>query len=269
MSKTQPAPARVRSVGVGESGAPALSDKQRSYKALFDSFTQDSQGSVSPFEVLTRLRSAGICADDRRVQDAWSALDAPGQDSGRLDLDRFIAICQRNSGIISRAIRGELVIPDFPRFVQDIESIYQELLNERAGAVANYIPQLGRIDPEQLAIAVCTTDGQRFSVGDHSVNFCLQSVCKPINYLLALEEHGASTVHRHVGCEPSGVHFNELSLSDKGIPHNPMINSGAIMCSSLIRPADMMADRFDYVADSWRRLAAGGRIGFDKPAAVS
>jgi glutaminase len=269
MSKTQPAAARVRSVGVCDPGAPALSDKQRSYKALFNSFTQDPQGRISPFEVLTRLRNAGIRADDRRIQDAWSALDTPGQDSGRLDLDRFIAICQRNSGIISRAIRGELVVPDFPRFVQDIESIYQELLNERAGAVANYIPQLGRIDPEQLAIAVCTTDGQRFSVGDHSVNFCLQSVCKPINYLLALEEHGASTVHRHVGCEPSGVHFNELSLSDRGIPHNPMINSGAIMCSSLIRPADMMADRFDYVADAWRRLAGGGRIGFNNAVYLS
>lgn len=269
MTKVQLARPRAEVVGDRDSGAPTLSNKQRSYKALFDSFTQDSQGRISPFEVLTRLRSAGIRADDRRIQDAWTALDKPGQESGRLDLDRFIAICQRNSGIITRAIRGELVIPDFPRFVQDIESIYQELLKERGGAVANYIPQLGRVDPARLAIAVCTTDGQRFSVGDHGVNFCLQSVCKPINYLLALEEHGAETVHRHVGCEPSGVRFNELSLSDKGIPHNPMINSGAIMCSSLIRPSDMMADRFDYVAGAWRRLAGGGRVGFNNAVYLS
>jgi hypothetical protein len=58
MNKTQPAPARGRSVGVHDSGTPALSDKQRSYKALFDSFTHDSQGKISPFEVLTRLTTA-------------------------------------------------------------------------------------------------------------------------------------------------------------------------------------------------------------------
>jgi glutaminase len=269
MGKAQPTPTRVGTIGGRNSHASAPGDKLRTYKALFDSFTQDSQGKISPFEVLTRLKSAGIRPDDRRIQDAWSALDNPGQESGRLDLDRFIAVCQRNSGIISRAITGELVIPDFPRFTQDVESMYQELLEERGGSVADYIPQLGRVDPERLAIAICTTDGQRHSIGDHNLNFCLQSVCKPINYLLALEEHGADTVHRHVGCEPSGVRFNELSLSEKGIPHNPMINSGAIMCSSLIRPSDMMADRFDHVADMWRQLASGGRVGFNNPVYLS
>jgi glutaminase len=147
----------------------------------------------------------------------------------------FVAICRRNSGVVSRAIAEELVIPDFPAFVEDISGIYNALLTERGGAVADYIPQLGRVNPEQLAISVCTVDGQRFSVGDSRVSFCVQSVCKPINYCLALEEHGAEAVHRHVGCEPSGVRFNELSLNEKGLPHNPMVNSGAIMCSSVIR----------------------------------
>ena len=38
-----------------------------------------------------------------------------------------------------------------------------------------------------------------------------------------------------------------------------MINSGAIMCCSLIRPGLDMADRFDHVAEAWRRLSGGGR----------
>jgi glutaminase len=244
-------------------------DKQRSYRALFDSFTKDAQGKISPFEVLTRLRSTGIRSDDPRIQETWKALDNSRQESGQLDLERFIAICQRNSGIISRGIRGELIIPDFTTLAQDIETIYQDLLSEQSGSVADYIPQLGRVDPEQLAIAVCTVDGQRFSIGDYRANFCLQSVCKPVNYLLALEEHGADTVHRHVGCEPSGVRFNELSLNDRGLPHNPMINSGAIMSSSLIRPSEPMADRFDYVADVWRQLASGGRVGFNNAVYLS
>ena len=107
--------------------------------------------------------------------------------------------------------------------------MYDRVRADDGGAVADYIPQLKRVDPEKFGIAVCTVDGQRFSIGDTGDLFCVQSVCKPINYCLALEEHGVAAVHRHVGREPSGRGFNELSLTDDGLPHNPMINSGAIM----------------------------------------
>ena len=84
-----------------------------------------------------------------------------------------------------------------------------------AGRVADYIPQLGRVNPEHLAVAACTVDGQRLALGDAEVNFCLQSVSKPVNYCLALEEHGEAVVHRHVGREPRGRGFNELMLNNK------------------------------------------------------
>ncbi len=135
--------------------------------------------------------------------------------------------------------------------------------------MADYIPQLRNVDPDQLAIAVCTVDGQRFSLGDAAVGFSIQSVCKPINYCLALEEHGPEVVHRHVGREPSGRGFNELGFDHEGRPHNPMINSGAIMCCSLIKKQLDMADRFDYVANAWRGLSGGGRVGFNNAVYLS
>jgi glutaminase len=147
--------------------------------------------------------------------------------------------------------------------------MYAELLPVRSGAVADYIPQLARVDPEQLAIAVCTVDGQRFSVGDAATAFCLQSVSKTVSYCLALDEHGADQVHRHVGREPSGQSFNELALNPKGLPHNPMVNAGAIMTTSLIRPDLDMADRFDLVAATWQRLAGGRRPGFNNAVYLS
>ena len=125
MGKSELTPPRIGTIEGREPKTRPLGDKQRSYKALFDSFTHDSQGKISPFEVLTRLRTAGIRPDDPRIQETWKALDKPSQESGQLDFERFIAICQRNSGIITRAIRGELVIPDFPAFIQDIEAIYR------------------------------------------------------------------------------------------------------------------------------------------------
>ena len=36
-------------------------------------------------------------------------------------------------------------------------------------------------------------------------------------------------------------------LNKKGLPHNPMINAGAIMVSSLIKPHEEPADRFEFI----------------------
>jgi glutaminase len=119
------------------------------------------------------------------------------------------------------------------------------------------------VDPDKFGIGVCTVDGQRFTIGDTGDLFPVQSMCKPLNYSLALEEHGVADVHRHVGREPSGRGFNELPLSADGLPHNPMINSGAGMCCSLLRSHDDLADRFDHVAATWRKLCAYSRVGFN------
>jgi glutaminase len=171
--------------------------------------------------------------------------------------------------VITNAVRGDLVIPDFSGLQTEITAIYDHLLNDKRGQVADYIPQLGRVDPEKFGIGLCTIDGQRFAVGDADTVFCVQSMCKPINYCLTLEEHGADLVHRHVGREPSGRGFNELTLNGDGLPHNPMINSGAIMSCSLVMPGRDVADRFDYVTKTWQRLAGGGAVGFNNSVYLS
>jgi glutaminase len=161
------------------------------------------------------------------------------------------------------------VITDFAAMKTDVSDIYARLRDDDRGRVADYIPHLRHVDPQRFGIALCAVDGQRHAVGDTAVAFCLQSVCKPINYCLALEEHGADLVHRHIGREPSGRGFNELTLNNEGLPHNPMINSGAIMATSLIKPGHDIADRFGHVADAWRQLAASTAIGFNNSVYLS
>lgn len=97
----------------------------------------------------------------------------------------------------------------------------------------------------------------------------MQSCSKPITYCLALEEQGEEKLHKYVGTEPSGKTFNELTLNSHGLPHNPMINAGAIMCGALIRPGAAPSDRFDYVMSKWRDCAGNSKIGFDNAVYLS
>ena len=239
------------------------------YRKLFDSFNPGKDGLISHWEVLARLQRSGLQPDDPRIAEALAGLKAADGTSGRISFDQFRALAKHNSSLIRRAVEGTLAVPDFAVLVSDINQMYTELLAVRSGSVAGYIPQLKRVDPDQLAIAVCTVDGQRFSVGDAATAFCLQSVSKTVSYCLALDEHGTEGVHEHVGREPSGRSFNELALNPKGLPHNPMVNAGAIMTTSLIRPADDIADRFDHVAATWGRLAGGRRPGFNNAVYLS
>uniref|UniRef100_A0A8C6U3I0 glutaminase n=1 Tax=Neogobius melanostomus TaxID=47308 RepID=A0A8C6U3I0_9GOBI len=101
---------------------------------------------------------------------------------------------------------------------------------------------------------------KKHSAGDTKVPFCLQSCIKPLGYAIAMHEHGTEHVHRFVGKEPSGLKFNKLSLNDEDKPHNPMVNAGAIVISSLLK--SNKAERFDYVMDFLKATAGPEYVGF-------
>ena len=182
------------------------------YRRLFGSFGRDTDGFISRDELFARLHACGILIDDPRIRETVETLN--GLDAAHhITYDELKQIASQNSSLIKNAIQGNLAIPDFPSLTADFQEMFERVRENTAGRVADYIPQLGRVNAEQFAVAACTVDGQRLALGDAGVNFCLQSVSKPVNYCLALEEHGEAVVHRHVGREPSGRGFNELTLN--------------------------------------------------------
>lgn len=87
----------------------------------------------------------------------------------------------------------------------------------------------------------------RYSIGDCSVPFCLQSCAKPLGYAMAVNDLGSKVIHQYVGLEPSGQAFNSLILDSANKPHNPMINAGAVIIASLLKADLSLPDKFDYV----------------------
>jgi glutaminase len=127
---------------------------------------------------------------------------------------------------------GERDASPIHRYLESLHARYAEL---RDGAVATYIPELAKVDPEGFAICLATTDGHVYEVGDSRRRFTIQSVSKPLTYGLALGDCGLDAVLRKIGVEPTGDAFNSISLEPQtGRPLNPMINAGAIAAASLV-----------------------------------
>ncbi|MGW6277232.1 glutaminase A [Kribbella sp. NPDC055071] len=237
--------------------------------SLFSPLDPDRAGVVWKWRLLEELKQAGLQADDPRVADALARALAtePGFEPGQpewLDYKQFHQVVQEP--VIGRALQGELSMrPDeFAEFTRAVERIHADLLDERSGEVAQYIPTLKHADPERFGIAVCTGDGQVFVIGDAAVPFSVQSTSKPFGYGMALEEHGAEAVHKWVGQEQSGGTFNDprLSLDAAGKPQNPMINAGAMATLALVESDLDVSERFAKVEQMWTRMT-GTRPGFD------
>jgi glutaminase len=117
-----------------------------------------------------------------------------------------------------------------------LEGLYTEFRDKgNSGALANYIPELSKVDPSKLGIVLTTVDGHQYSYGDTDIEFTIQSVSKPFVYGMAIQEHGIKKVLEKISVEPSGDAFNSISLyPGSGRPYNPMINAGAITATSMV-----------------------------------
>ena len=114
-------------------------------------------------------------------------------------------------------------------------SIFDKVRANGSGVVADYIPALAAADPDWFAVSLVTVDGDRYDLGDAAVRFTIQSVSKPFVFGLALDEYGVDGVLKRVGVEPSGDPFNAIEVDlESGRPFNPMVNTGAILTTSLV-----------------------------------
>src|ERR1700686_3319207 len=173
---------------------------------------------------------------------------------GARDCFRAARHSKRNEMNDLRAKEWAALEPPLLRF---LKACHAEFSAEEGGAVANYIPELGKADPDHFGISLATLDGHVYEVGDSRIPFTIQSMSKPFVFALALDTLGAVRVEGAIGVEPSGDPFNSIRLNADNHPFNPMVNAGAITCSGLIHEA-RGEGAFEYI-----RLALGRFAGRD------
>lgn len=152
-----------------------------------------------------------------------------------------------------------------------METLLENLVEEctaytNEGALANYIPELAKADPNKLGAYILSSDGKHYASGDYMHKFTIQSIVKPILLLQALIDNGAELVTSKVGVEATGKPFDAINVGEQKLntKHlNPMVNMGAIVMCTLIK-GDTYQEKFDRLLSLTRELADNPEIDIDE-----
>lgn len=138
------------------------------------------------------------------------------------------------------------------------------------GRPADYIPELAKVDPRRLGMAVATVDGETVAAGDADEPFSTQSISKVFALTLALGKVGDGLWTR-VGREPSGTPFNSIVQleHERGIPRNPFINAGAIVVADVLLAGHRPREAIGEVVRFVRALADDETVVIDHRVAES
>ncbi|HMM60942.1 MAG TPA: glutaminase, partial [Candidatus Rifleibacterium sp.] len=77
---------------------------------------------------------------------------------------------------------------DFQTCIEEILSETRSLIGK--GRVADYIPALAEVEPNQVGIAVQTLDGKTFQAGDALIPFSIQSISKVFVFSMVFRAWG-------------------------------------------------------------------------------
>ncbi len=151
---------------------------------------------------------------------------------------------------------------NYQAILEEIQKEIQPLFSQ--GKVANYIPALATVNPNQFAMSIQMFDGTSFGVGEVDKKFSIQSISKVFTFTMALNYYGKD-LYKRVGHEPSGNPFNSLVQLEyeNGIPRNPFINAGAIVTAdSLV--SIYKENTFENILDFIKRVSNDETITYDE-----
>ncbi len=141
----------------------------------------------------------------------------------------------------------------------------------KEGRLANYIPELTKVNPDDFGIYLISNDKTISKAGDYKKQFTIQSIVKPILLLQALMDNDIETVKNHVGVEATGKPFDAINYNDQALLSeniNPMVNMGAIAMCTLIQ-GDTYNEKFNRLLELTRKLANNPNIELDKAVYLS
>jgi len=150
----------------------------------------------------------------------------------------FLALCMLIGPVISKAQTGNPLSPE--KIKAALDEAYTKFKDVKEGKNADYIKELARVDPDIFGIALVTTDGQVYTMGDIASMVSIQSVSKVFTLAQVIEQQGHQAVQDKIGVDATGEVFNSIVAVERmrGKEINPLVNPGAIAATSLVNGAD-------------------------------
>ncbi|WP_314241165.1 glutaminase A [Empedobacter tilapiae] len=141
---------------------------------------------------------------------------------------------------INQTVYGQNTSKNSSKSLQINEKTLSDILEKnkafyKKGKVADYIPELGKMQADKIAFSVVNENGKVINVGDVNQKFTIQSISKIIALMIAVTEKGEKNVFSKMGYFGTDKPFNHYAnLETTGKPLNPMMNAGAILTTSMI-----------------------------------
>lgn len=139
---------------------------------------------------------------------------------------------------VVNSVHAERALPSNETLQTLVNQAHIEFKGVKEGKNADYIPILTTVPSELFGIAIVTRDGEVITTGDVDYPFSIQSVSKPFNAALVMQESGPQKLQSKIGVEPTGLPFNSklaLEIYPKARSVNPMVNAGAIASVSMVK----------------------------------
>lgn len=152
---------------------------------------------------------------------------------------------------------------------QAIHTCFDNHNENYEGSVYQAEPNLSNPSLDDFAVSLVGVSGERINLGDVHVPFLIQSISKVFAHGLALEDTGRDYVLSRVGVDPTGYSYNSMiRVQQKSKrPYNPMVNTGAISISSMIR-GNSPAKRLQRILEMYQRYC-GHTVNVDMPTYIS
>ena len=127
-----------------------------------------------------------------------------------------------------------------------LKAAFTKYQNLKEGKNADYIPALAKVDPNVFGIALVTTDGKVYTMGDIKTEVSIQSISKVFTMAQVIQEQGLASVEKQIGVDATGARFNSIiavegvrTVVGTGAPEmNPLVNPGAISATSMVTGAN-------------------------------
>jgi glutaminase len=173
---------------------------------------------------------------------------------------------------IAAVVAFSLVAASAPAWAQkpaDIEAAlkaaYAKYKDLQEGAVADYIPELAKVDPKIFGIAVVTVDGKVYTIGDITSQVSIQSVSKVFTMAKVMDDLGPQAIMDNMGVDATGQVFNSIVAVEqyRGAEMNAMVNPGAITATSMIS-GKSYGEIWGKIIGAYSDFA-GRQLGVDEP----